>query len=131
MNAALRERGSIVIGWLGKIVVVLAVMGVALFDGVSVGVAHMNGQDDANSAASAANTAWTQSHNVQDAYNAAVAAITNSNETVLTKGFSVDTDGTVHLLLRRTAVTLVMSHIGPLKKYTVITLPGEASSPTS
>jgi hypothetical protein len=130
MNAALRERGSIVIGWLGKIVVLLAVVGIGLFDGVSVGVAHMNGTDDANMAASAANYEWSQSHDVQDAYNAAVAAITSGNETVLTNGFSVDADGTVHLLLRRTAVTLVMSHIGALKKYTIITVHGQASNAT-
>lgn len=126
-----RDRGSIVIGWLGKIAVVLAVLGIALFDGISVGVAHMNAQDDANGAAVAANTAWTQTHNLQQAYDAAAESITNSDETVLTRGFSIDNDGTVHLLLHRTAMTLVMRHIGPLKQYTVFTVSGEATTPTS
>jgi negative regulator of sigma E activity len=130
MSDAVRDRGSIVVGWFAKIVVVMAVVAIAMFDGISVGVAHMNGSDDANMAASAANFEWTQTHNVDDAYKAAVDAVTNGNEKVLTNGFSIDADGTVHLLLRRTAVTLAMSKIGPLKKYTVFTVRGEATTAT-
>jgi hypothetical protein len=131
MDSRARDRGSIVIGWLGKIAVTLTVVGVALFDGVSVGIAHMNAQDDANTAAVAANAEWTQSHNIQSAYDAAAGAVSNGDETVLTKGFTIDADGTVHLVLRRTATTLVMAKIGPLKKYTVFTVQGEATTPTS
>lgn len=131
MDTRARDRGSIVVGWLGKIAVALAVTGVVLFDGVSVGVAHMNAQDDANSAAVAANAEWQQSHNIQNAYNAAADALSNSDETILTRGFSIDANGTVHLVLRRTATTLVMAKIGPLKKYTVFTVQGEATNPTS
>jgi hypothetical protein len=131
MDTRDRDRGSIVVGWLGKIAITLAIVGVALFDGVSVGVAHMNAQDDANAAASAANAEWSQTHDIQGAYNAAVDSISNSDETVLTKGFTIDQDGTVHLVLRRTATTLVMAKIGPLKKYTVFTVQGEATTPAS
>lgn len=131
MDTVARDRGSIVVGWLTKIVVVLALLGVALFDGMSVAVAHMNGSDDANTAAGAANTAWEQTHSVQAAYDAAAASITNPNESVLTTGFSVESNGTVHLLLRRQATTLLMSKIGPLKKFTVFTVSGEATTPTS
>jgi hypothetical protein len=34
-------------------------------------------------------------------------------------------------VLRRTATTLVMAKIGPLKKYTVFTVQGEATTPAS
>lgn len=126
-----RDRGSIVVGWLTKLVVVIAVLGVMAFDAIAVGAARMNASDDANQAASAAQTAWQSSHNVQTAYGAAEGSLTNSSEQILTRGFAIDPDGTVHLLLRRTAPTLVMSKIGPLKKYTIVTVSGEATPPTS
>lgn len=125
------DRGSIVIGWLTKVAALIAIVGVLLFDGISVGVARMNGADDASSAASAANFEWTQTHNVQEAYNAAVGSLSHADETILTREFTIDPDGTVHLLLRRTATTLVMGKIGPLKRYTVVTVSGEATTPTS
>ena len=130
MHTDRRDSGSIVLGWLTKVILVITIAGVVLFDGVSVGVARMSAQDDANTAAGAASNDWKINHNVQSAYNAATAVITNPSERVLTRGFRIDPDGTVHLLLRRTATTLVMYRIGPLKKYGVITEPGEAAPAT-
>lgn len=127
-----RDAGSIVIGWLTKLVAVLAIIGVMAFDALSIGAAHVSATDDADSAASAAQTAWAAKHDVQTAYNAAAASLTNPSEQVLTRGFAVDPDGTVHLLLRRTvSTTLVLRHLGPLKKYTVFTVVGEATPPTT
>ena len=54
MNCTGRDSGSIVLGWLTKLVVVLLLVGVVLFDFVSVGVARMTASDDANTAAQAA-----------------------------------------------------------------------------
>jgi hypothetical protein len=121
------DRGSIVIGWLAKLVVVLVLFAIVAFDGIAVGSAHLSGSDDANNAASAAASAWWENHHsIQAAYDAAVAAVTNTNEKVLTTGFTVSTDGSVHLLMTRRVSTLVMKHVGFLKKYTVTTITGEA-----
>lgn len=125
------DAGDIVVGWLTKLVLVLAVVGVAMFDAISVGAAQMNASDDASGAASAAQTAWVSSHNVQAAYDAAEQSLTNPSEQILTRGFTIDADGTVRLELRRTVTTLVLHRIGPLKKYTVVTAAGEATAPTS
>jgi len=125
-----RDSGSIVLGWLTKLMAVLLLVGVVLFDFVSVGVARMSASDDANTAAAAASDEWSHTHNVQLAYNAAVDAITNPAEHVLIRGFSVGPDGSVGLLLRREATTLVAYRIGPLKKYTMVTAHGEASPPS-
>ena len=125
------DRGSIVIGWLAKLVVVLVLFAIVAFDAIAVGSAHLSGSDDANNAASAAALAWQQSHHsIQAAYDAAAASITNSNEKVLTKDFTVSPDGSIHLLMTRRVNTLVMKHVGFLKKYSVTTLTGEAPPPT-
>jgi hypothetical protein len=125
------DTGSIVVGWLTKLVVALALVGVMAFDALSVGAAHVSASDDANQAAAAAQSDWLNSHDVQSAYNAAAESLTNSSEQVLTRGFSIEPDGSVHLLLQRTATTLVLNRIGPLRKYTVFTTAGEATAPTS
>jgi hypothetical protein len=130
MNRNGRDSGSIVLGWLTKLMVVLLLSGVVLFDFVSVGVARMSASDDANTAAQAAASEWVHSHDVQTAYDAAVAVISSPAEHVLIRGFSIATDGSVHLLLRRDVTTLVAYRIGPLKKYTVVTTQGEAAPAT-
>ena len=48
----------------------------------------------------------------------------------MVRGFTVEPDGSVRLLLRRDVTTLVAYRIGPLKKYTVATEQGEAAPPT-
>jgi hypothetical protein len=125
-----RDGGSIVLGWLTKLMVVMLLVGVVLFDFVAVGVSRMSATDDANTAAQAAGQEWEHSHNVQLAYNAAVQAISNPSERVLVRGFSISADGSAHLLLRRETTTLLAYRIGPLKKYTTVTAHGEASAPT-
>jgi hypothetical protein len=130
MSSKGRDSGSIVLGWLTKLMVILLLAGVVLFDFVSVGVARMSADDDANTAAQAASSEWVHSHDVQLAYNAAVQAITSPAEHVLIKGFQVSPDGSVHLLLRRDVTTIVAYRISPLKKYTLVTAHGEAAPAT-
>jgi hypothetical protein len=128
VSEACRDRGSVVIGWLVKLVAVLALVSVSAFDAISVGAARVSGADDADSAALAAAETWRDTHNINSALASARDA-SGSNETVLSAGFVIDPDGTVHLVMKKTATTLVMSHIGPLKKYTVVTLHGESGPP--
>lgn len=126
MSFQCRDSGSMVVGWLVKVAAALLIFGVAAFDGISVGAAHVSGTDDADSAALAAADAWHTSHNVQTAFAAAQQAATDKGETVLSKGFVIDANGWVHLQMQRTASTLVMYRIGPLKKYTIVTVKGES-----
>ena len=126
MNSKGRDSGSIVLGWLTRLVVILLLAGVVLFDCVSVGVARMSASDDANTAAQAASCEWVHSHDMQLAYDAAVQAISSPAERVLIRGFQMGNDGSAHLLLRRDVTTLVAYRISPLKKYTVVIAHGEA-----
>lgn len=116
------------LGWMTRLVVVLSIVGVFGYDGFSILSTHIKGEDDAQNAAQAASTEWVQTHSIQAAYQAAVSYTAGRHETVLTRDFSVDSDNTVHLLLRKTAPTVVVGHIGPLHHYTVETLHGDASA---
>lgn len=131
MDLARRDAGTIVMGWLIKVALVLVVFGVTAFDSVSVASAHLSTSDDANSAASAAAADFQSSHNIQSALSAAKDAITNPNEVLLSNSLTIHPDGSATVTVERKITTLVMYRIGPLKKYTVIQVRGQASAPTS
>ncbi len=129
MRTGLRDdAGDIVLSWLTKTVVVIAVFGIVLFDSIALAVGRMNTTDAAGEVALAGSEAWHAHPDVQGAYNAAETAAEARGGEVLTDGFAVDSDGTVHLRLRRQVTTLVMHRIGPLAKYTWIVEAGQANS---
>lgn len=118
-------------GWLLRVAIVILVVGIAAFDGISVVVAHMNGTDDANEAAYEASQAYQQTHSVAQAIQAASEAITNPHEELVPNSVVIAPDGVVHLKIRREITTLVMYRIPPLKKYTVVVITGESAQPTT
>ena len=130
MELARRDTGSIVIGWLTKLMVAFAIVGVALFDSISIGAARLGATDDASTAAEAASANYRSSHDVQQAYRAAVDTLPSDSESLPPQQFLVQADGTVSLVLRRTTTTLAAHRIGPLKKYAVVVVHGEAAPPT-
>ena len=81
-------------------------------------------------AAEVASADYRTSHSVNSAYDAALGSVTNSSETIPANQFTVDADGTVHLVLLRTTTTLLVHRVGPLKKYAIVTVHGEATPPT-
>lgn len=113
------DRGDIILGWLAKVVVTLALLGLLAFDLISIGWTKVSLTDQAESAARSASATWAQSHNVQKAYDAALAQATEDNaaNTVETDGFTIDKDGTVHLRLDREAQTIVVSRVGPIRDW--------------
>jgi hypothetical protein len=129
-DLARRDAGAIVMGWLAKIALVLTLVGIAGFDAVSVGAGHVSTTDDANSAASAASADYQTSHSLQSALAAAQDVITNPNETLLPKSLTISPDGSATVTVERKITTLVMYRIGPLKKYTVVQVSGQAPAPT-
>ena len=131
MDLARRDAGTIVMGWLIKIALVLVIFAISAFDSVSVASAHLSTSDDANSAASAAAADFQTYHNIQSALSAAKDAITNPSEVLLTNTLTIHPDGSATVTVERKITTLMMYRIGPLKKYTVIQVRGQASAPTS
>lgn len=105
------DRGDIVLGWLTRITVILALVGVVLFDAISLASTKANVSDQGAYAAREASSAWDESHDLQASYDAAVVAATEQDpqNVVGTKDFRIDADGTVHLSVSRDAPTLVLS----------------------
>jgi hypothetical protein len=113
------ERGDAILGWFIKIAVVLGLVGIALFDAISIGSTAVTIADQGSYAARAASEVWQQEQDLQKTYAAAVAAAQeeNADNTVAAKDFRVDEDGTVHLTVARTAPTIVVRRIGPLANW--------------
>jgi len=129
MRSLSDERGVIRVVTMTRLVVILAIIGVLGFDTFSVMSTHINTENDAQNAAYAASQAWHNNPNIDQAYQAAVSAVANDpKEKVLTTGFTVDTDGTVHLTVVRKAKTVLFGHIGAMKDWIVATENGDANS---
>jgi hypothetical protein len=129
MRATGSDRGAVRVGYITKLAVALAIVGVFGYDGVSIMAVHLATSSDANNAADAASANWQQTHNVTLAYAAASAIAASHHEKVLTcqTCFTIAPDNTVHVELRRDAHTLLFSRLGFLKGSTVVTEPGDAN----
>ncbi|MCU1588286.1 MAG: hypothetical protein JWN31_1779 [Frankiales bacterium] len=126
----MKDSGSIVLGWLTKLVISLAVLGLIVFDGIALLTATLSAADHATNAAGVAADTYKASHNVQLAYNAAETEAAKNAETVETKSFRVSDNGHVTLTIDKTATTLWMHRIGFLRKYTMVTGTGEGAPPS-
>ena len=113
------DRGDIVIGWLTKMAVVTALVGLVGYDALSVGVAKVSVADDATTAVQAAAYNWQLSrHNIEVAYRAAQDALPDPvNEQVEVGDFAIDPDGTVHLTVHKRARTLLLYRVHSLAHY--------------
>lgn len=122
------DNGSIVIGWLSRLVVLFAFLGVLAYDGVNVAVANFGAADDASVAARAAADSYVLKRDVQAAYDAAVKSLDDKpGDVVETDTFKVGADGSVELVVVRSPSTLWMKRIGPLKGMAEVRQDGHAS----
>jgi cytoskeletal protein RodZ len=111
------DRGDIVLGWLTRLVVVLAVVGVLGFDAVALGVGRLKAEDRAQAAARAAAQSWRQDEDVQVAYEAALATTERLEDAIPPASFTVGPDGAVTLTVEHTATTLLLEKVGPLRDW--------------
>ena len=114
------DRGDIVLGWLTRLTVALAVLGVIGFDLVALGVGRLQAEDHAQAAARAAAKSWSSTQDLQTSYEAALAQVAEDagpSATVLPEGFAVATDGAVTLTVEHTAATLLVEKIGPARSW--------------
>jgi hypothetical protein len=120
------DRGDIVVGWLTKIVVALALVSVCAFEVVSIAVTKVSTKDDATTAAFEASQNWLNTHDVQQAYEAAEAYAVEHGGTVAPESFSVADDGRVTLTMRKEATSLVLFRAKSTKKWLLVVETGEA-----
>lgn len=127
------DRGDIVLSWLVRVIVLLAVVGVMAFDVLSVGSSRLSIDDQATTAARAAADSWAASHDRQGAFDAAWRSATESDATndVDVKSFSIDAAGVAHVTLRREAPTFVVRLIPPLRRLAVVRAVGDSRPSTT
>lgn len=108
------DAGGIVLGWLTRLVVVISLVGLAVFDAISVGVSRLSVEDAGVLAAREASTELARTGDVQVAYEAAVASAAEANplNEVPPGQFEVLPDGDVRLVVAREATTFVVHRIG-------------------
>ena len=119
-HAAPADRGDIVLGWLTKLVVVMALLGVVGFDLVSMGAGRLQAEDEAQAAARAAVTSFKADKDLQAAYEAALAHLSKQGavgSTISPESFSVAPDGAVTLTLEHTAPTLVVEKVPQVRSW--------------
>jgi hypothetical protein len=122
-----RDEGAIVLGWLTKVVLVLAVLGFLSYDGIAIVSANISAADRANTLASEAADDMHAMRDVNKAYAVISAEAAEKGDTIEPQDFRVASDGHVTLVLRREATSLWMSHIGPLRKLLHVHATGEGS----
>lgn len=111
------DRGDIVLGWLTKLVVALGVLGVIGFDLISIGASRFQAEDHAQTAVRAASESWKSAKDLQRAYEAAVAEVVEHGDAVDPQTFAIGADGAVTLTLHRTAPTMLVERIGPVREW--------------
>ena len=126
------ERG-VIISWLVKIVLFLAVAGVVLFDAGSILVNNVtldSSSDDLAIAVSLiVDTGIPNQYTDVEVWQLAKDTAKRESITgvrVIQNGTEVDDEGVVHIHLRRKAKTLVAKYIPPLEDLTVANVSGQA-----
>ncbi len=122
------DRGDMVVGWLSRIVLVLAVIAVIGYDAVTSIQANVTAKDQATSAAQAGQANYVTTKNVQAAYQAALESAQQANpaNTIAPAAFSVSIAGVVSLTLKRPVHTLV-AHYLPIPSAKTAVATGTAS----
>ncbi|MGH3745296.1 MAG: hypothetical protein ACRDTP_10595 [Mycobacteriales bacterium] len=118
-----------IIGWFTRVLVVMAVLAVIGFDGISIVSARLGAQDDANNAAADAASSWNDHHDVGAALAAAQDALSHG-ETIVPGSLTISKSGVTTLKITRSTRTLVAHDIGFLKKETSLVVTGNGSIPS-
>jgi hypothetical protein len=129
------DESGVIVSWLVRIVLLLGVIGVVLFDLGSIVVNNVTLSSTAEEIAIAVSIEVSENRGgffpetqIYDMAVAEVEAEGIEGVRVVRKGTNLDEEGIVHIRLRRRAETLVADLIGPLKKFTVATASGQAGT---
>ena len=115
------ERGDVGLGWLTRLTVSLTLLALVGFDAVSLGAARFQAEDHAQTAARAAAESYQGSRDVQRSYDAALAAVAPSPDTIDVESYLIGPDGSVTLRLRRQVPTLLVEKVPALRDWATVT----------
>lgn len=116
------DEGGIVTGWITRLALVFAVVGVFAYDSLAVLTARLSIEDEGASTVQTASDTWIQTHNEQQAYASAInaAQVWNPDNMIAGRSFSVSREGQVSLVLERPVETLVAKHVPPIRRWLVV-----------
>jgi hypothetical protein len=124
------DRGSIVIGWLTRIAVVSAVVGVLGYDVVSIGQGRFSVADEADQVAQDAHSTWSDTHSVDQARKMASSEAATHGDTIaepVAQNFTVDAKtGLVTVTLQHSVETLLAKRFGFSRSWTTMRATGQA-----
>jgi hypothetical protein len=132
----LRDQRGIVADWLVKLLIGFTVVAIVGYDAGSIAVNYFtlsSGSDDVAIALSteiATNRAhnWTDDEIFDLAKTYVASPDGPDGAKVLRDGTEIDDQGVVHIALRRTASTLIVSRIGAIKDWAVATVKSTAGT---
>lgn len=101
------DRGSIVLGWLGRLTLTIALLGVVGFEVLSVVVGKVQIQDIGQTASQDAITAFQETNSTETAYQAASAYAESEGATIPRKSFEINSEA-VTFDLKKVAPTLFL-----------------------
>lgn len=116
-----------VFGWLTRVAMTLAILGVLLFDASALLVGRVSVADHADSAAQAAADSWRRQHSYPAALLAAEGAA--GSDEVVPDSLVVSPDGATSIALHRDLSTLVVRHIPGMADLASVTGTGTARPP--
>jgi hypothetical protein len=121
---------GLVRGWFVRLVVMVAILAVVAFDGLSIMVAHFQVSDAANQAAQAAAVAYRQSNDTATGPGVLAAEQSLPHGDELVPG-SVQflPDGSVTLQVRQTAKSLLLHVFKQTRSWALVTESGSANPP--
>jgi hypothetical protein len=110
------ERGDIVLGWLVKLIVSLAIVGVVAFEGGAVVVAHVGADSAANDASGEAAIAYSHQHDADTAKEAAEESARMNGAVVV--GFEIAPgDTAVIVTVEKKAHTIILQRLGATRSW--------------
>ncbi len=116
-----------VIGWLTRLTVTLAVVGVLLFDGAALVIGRVSTADNADLAAQAAADAWSTTHSMKASLLAAQTAA--GGDELVPDSLRIAPDGSTAVAVHRSLSTLVVRHVPRLEGLTSVTETGRGRAP--
>src|SRR5689334_175230 len=105
------DGGSMVLGWLARIAIVVAVVGVLGFDAIAIAQVHVRADDAASQAADQAATTWLATHDFTKTVLVARTAAAQDDMTVLAKDVRVQPDGSVTVTVHGHVDTTVARYV--------------------
>jgi uncharacterized membrane protein YebE (DUF533 family) len=105
------DEGTMVLGWLARIALVVAIVGVIGFDAIAIAQVHVRADDAASQAADQAATTWQATHDFARTVLVARTAAAQDDMTVAAKEVKVQPDGSVTVTVHGHVDTTVAKYV--------------------